>query len=421
MPEQEIQQKPASDPVVKLYRPDPIRRSRARDYSHWQQAVQVELKTDTAQRFLERNFNQTNETLQYLDYMLVILRDDTFAKPLADELGTMFASFIEEAKATVSKLKASAENTTLPFAVQSTTYDNARTYEAVLLSGNSVDMLAAIVELDHLSMMIDTARGKRVISTFDRKNLLEQWVDTLTKIVLRVRTISSQVRDRNNELRKEREERQQKELEARNRERAHQEQARANTRRNGSDKSAAGEEQAGASTKEISTPEPDASKADEMASPTATSAETADADAAATADAERSDAEPDSDKIQKKDGAEHDAGDVGESPVPGSASGTKSEHEPSAALSPEKAGEADSDEIAEKQGDQPKQTKPDEPELDGEELAKPGDIAGTEAKASSPSSPARRTKRAGAKTAPATTSPENAGLIAESELEQVSW
>ena len=198
MPEQEIQQKPESDPVVKLYRPDPIRRSRARDYSHWQQAVQVELKTDTAQRFLERNFNQTNETLQYLDYMLVILRDDAFAKPLADELGTMFASFIEEAKATVSKLKASAESTTLPFAVQSTTYDNARTYEAVLLSGNSVDMLAAIVELDHLSMMIDTARGKRVISTFDRKNLLEQWVETLTKIVRRVRTISSQVRDRNN-------------------------------------------------------------------------------------------------------------------------------------------------------------------------------------------------------------------------------
>lgn len=82
--------------------------------------------------------------------------------------------------------------------MQSTTYDNARTYEAVLLSGNSVDMLAAIVELDHLSMMIDTARGQRVISTFDRKNLLEQWVETLTKIVRRVRTISSQVRDRNN-------------------------------------------------------------------------------------------------------------------------------------------------------------------------------------------------------------------------------
>ena len=93
-------------------------------------------------------------------------------------------------------------------------------------------MLAAIVELDHLSMMIDTARGKRVISTFDRKNLLEQWVETLTKIVRRVRTISSQVRDRNNELRKEREERQQKELEARNRERARQEQARNNARRN---------------------------------------------------------------------------------------------------------------------------------------------------------------------------------------------
>ena len=110
MPEQEIQQKPESDPVVKLYRPDPIRRSRARDYSHWQQAVQVELKTDTAQRFLERNFNQTNETLQYLDYMLVILRDDAFAKPLADELGTMFASFIEEAKATVSKLNRNASN-----------------------------------------------------------------------------------------------------------------------------------------------------------------------------------------------------------------------------------------------------------------------------------------------------------------------
>lgn len=232
MPEQETQQKPEAAPVVKLYRPDPIRRSRARDYSHWQQSVQVELKTDTAQRFLERNFNQTNETLQYLDYMLVILRDDAFAKPLADELGTMFASFIEDAKSTVSKLKASAESTTLPFAVQATTYDNARTYEAVLLSGNSVDMLAAIVELDHLSMMIDTARGKRVISTFDRKNLLEQWVDTLTKIVRRVRTISSQVRDRNNELRKEREERQQKELEARNRERARQEQARSNARRN---------------------------------------------------------------------------------------------------------------------------------------------------------------------------------------------
>ena len=232
MPEQETQQKPEAAPVAKLYRPDPIRRSRARDYSHWQQSVQVELKTDTAQRFLERNFNQTNETLQYLDYMLVILRDDAFAKPLADELGNMFASFIEDAKATVSKLKTSAESTTLPFAVQATTYDNARTYEAVLLSGNSVDMLAAIVELDHLSMMIDTARGKRVISTFDRKNLLEQWVDTLTKIVRRVRLISSQVRDRNNELRKEREERQQKELEARNRERARQEQARSNARRN---------------------------------------------------------------------------------------------------------------------------------------------------------------------------------------------
>ena len=408
MPEQETQQKPETIPVVKLYRPDPIRRSRARDYSHWQQSVQVELKTDTAQRFLERNFNQTNETLQYLDYMLVILRDDAFAKPLADELGTMFASFIEDAKATVSKLKASAENTTLPFAVQATTYDNARTYEAVLLSGNSVDMLAAIVELDHLSMMIDTARGKRVISTFDRKNLLEQWVDTLTKIVRRVRTISSQVRDRSNELRKEREERQQKELEARNRERARQDQARADTRRNGSDKTAADEEQARASKKEISTPEPDAGKADETASPPAAAA----AAEAAEAEAKRSDAAPNSDKIQDKDGAEHDAGDVGESPVPGSASGTKSEHEPSAALSPEKAGEADSDEIAEKQGDQPKQTKPDEPELDGEELAKPGDpsdAAGTEAKASSPSSPARRTKRAGAKTAPAAASPENAG------------
>lgn len=233
MPKQEIQQKPESDPVVKLYRPDPIRRSRARDYSHWQQSVQVELKTDTAQRFLERNFNQTNETLQYLDYMLVILRDDAFAKPLADELGTMFASFIEDAKATVGKLEASAESTTLPFAVQATTYDNARTYEAVLLSGNSVDMLAAIVELDHLSMMIDTARGKRVISTFDRKNLLEQWVDTLTKIVRRVRTISGQVRDRNNELRKEREERQQKELEVRNRERARQDQARNKARSDG--------------------------------------------------------------------------------------------------------------------------------------------------------------------------------------------
>ena len=232
MPEQETQQKSEAAPVVKLYRPDPIRRSRARDYSHWQQAVQVELKTDTAQRFLERNFNQTNETLQYLDYMLVILRDDAFAKPLADELGSMFASFIEQAKATVSKLKASAANTTLPFAVQATTYDNARTYEAVLLSGNSVDMLAATVGLDHLSMMIDTVRGKLVISTFDRKNLLEQWVETLTKIVRRVRTISSQVRDRNNELRKEREERQQKELEARNRERARQEQARNNAHRN---------------------------------------------------------------------------------------------------------------------------------------------------------------------------------------------
>ena len=411
MPEQETQQKLESTSIVKLYRPDPIRRSRARDYSHWQQSVQVELKTDTAQRFLERNFNQTNETLQYLDYMLVILRDDAFAKPLADELGTMFASFIEDAKATVSKLKASAENTTLPFAVQATTYDNARTYEAVLLSGNSVDMLAAIVELDHLSMMIDTARGKRVISTFDRKNLLEQWVDTLTKIVRRVRTISSQVRDRSNELRKEREERQQKEHEARNRERARQDQARADTRRNGSDKTAADEEQARASKKEISTPEPDAGKADETASPPAAAAEAAEAEA----EAERSDAAPNSDKIQDKDGAEHDDGDhgdAGESPVPGSASGTESEHEPSAALSPEKAGEADSDEIAEKQGDQPKQTKPDEPAFDGEELAKPGDpsdAAGTEAKSASPSSPARRSKRAGAKTAPAAASPENAG------------
>lgn len=376
MAEQDTQQKPETIPVVKLYRPDPIRRSRARDYSHWQQSVQVELKTDTAQRFLERNFNLTNETLQYLDYMLVILRDDAFAKPLADELGTLFASFIEDAKATVSKLKASAENTTLPFAVQATTYDNARTYEAVLLSGNSVDMLAAIVELDHLSMMIDTARGKRVISTFDRKNLLEQWVDTLTKIVRRVRTISSQVRDRSNELRKEREERQQKELEARNRERARQDQARADTRRNGSDKTAADEEQARASKKEISTPEPDAGKADETASPPAAAAEAAEAEAEAEAEAKRSDAAPNSDKIQDKDGAEHDDGDhgdAGESPVPGSASGTESEHEPSAVLSPEKAGEADSDEIAEKQGEPADHPKPDEPAFDGEELAKPGD------------------------------------------------
>lgn len=239
MPEQTTPtQSPAPNPV-KLHKPEPIRRGRARDYSHWQQSVQVELKTDTAQRFLERNFNQTNENLQYLDYMLVILRDDAFAKPLADELGTMFAAFITDAQSTIGKLRASCEATTLPFAVKETSYDNARTYEAVLLSGNSVDMLAAIVELDALSMMIDTARGKRVISTFDRKNLLEQWVDTLTRIVRRVRAISTSVRDRNNELRKEREERQARELEARNRERNRQDQAREEAHRTGSNEEAA--------------------------------------------------------------------------------------------------------------------------------------------------------------------------------------
>ena len=243
MPEQTTPaQSPAPNPV-KLHKPEPIRRGRARDYSHWQQSVQVELKTDTAQRFLERNFNQTNENLQYLDYMLVILRDDAFAKPLADELGTMFAAFITDAQSTIGKLRASCEATTLPFAVKETSYDNARTYEAVLLSGNSVDMLAAIVELDALSMMIDTARGKRVISTFDRKNLLEQWVDTLTRIVRRVRAISTSVRDRNNELRKEREERQARELEARNRERNRQDQAREEAHRTGSNEEAASEEQ----------------------------------------------------------------------------------------------------------------------------------------------------------------------------------
>lgn len=239
MPEQTTPaQSPAPNPV-KLHKPEPIRRGRARDYSHWQQSVQVELKTDTAQRFLERNFNQTNENLQYLDYMLVILRDDAFAKPLADELGTMFAAFITDAQSTIGKLRASCEATTLPFAVKETSYDNARTYEAVLLSGNSVDMLAAIVELDALSMMIDTARGKRMISTFDRKNLLEQWVDTLTRIVRRVRAISTSVRDRNNELRKEREERQARELEARNRERNRQDQAREEAHRTGTNEEAA--------------------------------------------------------------------------------------------------------------------------------------------------------------------------------------
>lgn len=239
MPEQTTPaQSPAPNPV-KLHKPEPIRRGRARDYSHWQQSVQVELKTDTAQRFLERNFNQTNENLQYLDYMLVILRDDAFAKPLADELGTMFAAFITDAQSTIGKLRASCEATTLPFAVKETSYDNARSYEAVLLSGNSVDMLAAIVELDALSMMIDTARGKRVISTFDRKNLLEQWVDTLTRIVRRVRAISTSVRDRNNELRKEREERQARELEARNRERNRQDQAREEAHRTGTNEEAA--------------------------------------------------------------------------------------------------------------------------------------------------------------------------------------
>lgn len=256
MPEQTTPaQSPAPNPV-KLHKPEPIRRGRARDYSHWQQSVQVELKTDTAQRFLERNFNQTNENLQYLDYMLVILRDDAFAKPLADELGTMFAAFITDAQSTIGKLRASCEATTLPFAVKETSYDNARTYEAVLLSGNSVDMLAAIVELDALSMMIDTARGKRVISTFDRKNLLEQWVDTLTRIVRRVRAISTLVRDRNNELRKEREERQARELEARNRERNRQDQARDEAHRTGTNDKVASVAESVASEKQIvETPE----------------------------------------------------------------------------------------------------------------------------------------------------------------------
>lgn len=404
MPEQETQQKPELTPNVKLYRPDPIRRGNARNYSQWQQSVQAELKTYTAQRFLERNFNQTNETLQYLDYMLVILRDDAFAKPLADELGTMFASFIEDAKATVDKLRASADTTTLPFAVQDTTYDNARTYEAVLLSGNSVDMLAAIVELDSLRMMIHTARGKRVISMFDRKNLLEQWVETLTKIIRRVRTISSQVRNRSNALRKEREERQQKELEARNRERARQEQACADTRRNGSDKTAAEDEKAKASEKEIANPDPDGSPSDEKASP--------------AAESECPDVESNFDKIQEKDGAEHDPDDAGKSPAtkPGSEHehGTKHDaDEPSAALSPKKAGEDDSNETAEKQEDHADpsesadQTKHDETPLDGEEFAKPADAAEPETKASSySSSPARRTKRTVAKATPSASSPE---------------
>ena len=361
MPKQEIQQKPEAAPVVKLYRPDPIRRSRARDYSHWQQAVQVELKTDTTQRFLERNFNQTNETLQYLDYMLVILRDDAFAKPLSDELGAMFASFIKEAKATVSKLKASAESTTLPFAVQSTTYDNARTYEAVLLSGNSVDMLAAIVELDHLSMMIDTARGKRVISTFDRKNLLEQWVDTLTKIVRRVRTISSQVRDRNNELRKEREERQQKEPEARNRERARQEQARSNARRNAETVKA---------NEQDKTPE----KGTPVAEPENVRPAEGQAVEAAPADTGHDATPNDSDKVTEQEEAtvavkvDVDAGAAGDQ---------ANEPEPEAELtSPENTGETSSAEKEEKNSDS---------------------VADESSAASSSEPAARRTKRSSAK------------------------
>ena len=216
---------------TKLYKPEPIRRGRARDYSHWQQKVLVQLKTDTAQRFLERHFRRTNAALQRLDYLLVIMRDDAFAEPFAQELGTMFSAFIDDARGTIQKLQDSVENTTLPFTIQEVSYDNARTYEAVLLSGYSVDMLTAIVELDNLSMMIDTARGKRVLSTFNRKNLLEQWVDTLTKIsVRRVQEITSTVLEHSNELRKEREERQAKELQKRERERARQEKERNQTK-----------------------------------------------------------------------------------------------------------------------------------------------------------------------------------------------
>ena len=213
-------------PEEKLYKPEPIRRGRARDYSHWQQSVRVTLKTDTAQRFLERHFNSTNKTLQYLDYMLVILRDDAFAKPLAEELAALFPRFMDEARSTAGKLKAMADQADLPFAVEGTTYDNARTYQAVLLSGNSVDMLAAISALDTLAVTIDEVRGKRVITTFDRKNLLEMWVDALTQRMKRVRAIAGSVRDKNNELKKEREEKQAKELEERNRERAKAEAAR---------------------------------------------------------------------------------------------------------------------------------------------------------------------------------------------------